>query len=93
MAAVWMNLEAQSDAPHSPPVVTRPPPPASFPTNRFMVIGWSVCFPVGIIFGRFSHSFAEFGFFAHRGLQTLGALFAFVGFFVAVSFTEDSGSG
>lgn len=67
-------------------------PPCS-PTNRLMVIGWSICFPVGIIFARFSRSFAEFGFFAHRGLQTLGTVFALAGFFVAVSFTEDSGSG
>lgn len=54
-----------------------------------MVIGWSVCFPVGILFARFSESFATVGFPVHRMLQTLGFLLALAGFFVAVSFTED----
>lgn len=66
---------------------------ACCPINRLMVIGWSVCFPVGIIFARFSNSFAEFGFFVHRALQSVGAVLALAGFIVAVSFTKDAGSG
>lgn len=58
-----------------------------------MIIAWSVCFPVGILFARFSDNFAKVGFPVHRMLQTLGFLLALCGFFVAVYFTEDFGIG
>eukprot|EP00904_Undaria_pinnatifida_P013446 jgi/Undpi1/9231/HiC_scaffold_26.g11689.m1 len=58
-----------------------------------MVIGWSICFPFGVIFARFSKSFAKLGFPAHRALQSSGALFGLAGFVVAIVFTENTGSG
>lgn len=45
------------------------------------------------MFARFSSSFAQLGFPAHRLLQTLGSVLVIAGFFVAVSFTEDFGLG
>lgn len=58
-----------------------------------MVLGWGVCFPIGVIFARFSPDFDKIGFPAHRALQSLGAVLALIGFFVAVSFTSDVGKG
>lgn len=58
-----------------------------------MVIGWSVFFPIGIMYARFAKSFANIGFPYHRALQSTGAILALAGFFLAISFTEDSGKG
>ncbi|CAN0464209.1 unnamed protein product [Ascophyllum nodosum] len=63
-----------------------------FAHGWLMVLSWGVCFPLGIMFARFSPNFAKIGFPVHRALQSLGAVLALAGFFVAVSFTSDSGS-
>ena len=45
------------------------------------------------MFARFSPNFTKIGFPVHRALQSLGAVLALAGFFVAVSFTSDFGGG
>eukprot|EP00903_Cladosiphon_okamuranus_P015936 g14720.t1 len=56
-----------------------------------MVLGWTLCFPAGILFARFSSSFKDVGFPAHRILQSLGSVLVVAGFIVAIMFTEDKG--
>eukprot|EP00752_Nemacystus_decipiens_P012683 g11236.t1 len=56
-----------------------------------MVLGWTLCFPSGIMFARFSNSFKDLGFPAHRILQTLGSVLVIAGFITAIVFTEDKG--
>lgn len=58
-----------------------------------MVLGWAFCFPAGILFARFSSSFKDLGFPAHRLLQTLGSALVIAGFITAIVFTEDNGIG
>ncbi|CAN0448938.1 unnamed protein product, partial [Hapterophycus canaliculatus] len=56
-----------------------------------MVLGWTVCFPVGIMYARFSSNFGSIGFPAHRILQSLGSVLVISGFICAIVFTEDFG--
>ncbi|CAM9712018.1 unnamed protein product [Ectocarpus sp. 12 AP-2014] len=56
-----------------------------------MALGWTLCFPAGIMYARFSRSFKDIGFPAHRLLQSLGSVLVIIGFFCAVAFTEDFG--
>ncbi len=58
-----------------------------------MVLGWTFCFPAGILFARFSSSFKDIGFPAHRILQSLGTVLVIAGFITAVVFTEDKELG
>ncbi|CAM9378998.1 unnamed protein product [Pylaiella littoralis] len=63
--------------------------PIEYAHGWLMVLGWTVLFPAGIMFGRFSRSFKDVGFPAHRLLQTSGSLLVIAGFIIAISFTED----
>ncbi|CAN0497406.1 unnamed protein product, partial [Ectocarpus sp. 12 AP-2014] len=64
---------------------------AEYVHGWLMVLGWTLCFPMGILFARFSSSFKDLGFPAHRVLQSLGSLLVIAGFVVSVIFTEDEG--
>ncbi|CAB1105175.1 unnamed protein product [Ectocarpus sp. CCAP 1310/34] len=64
---------------------------AEYVHGWLMVLGWTLCFPMGILFARFSRSFKGLGFPAHRVLQSLGSLLVIAGFVVSVIFTEDEG--
>lgn len=59
--------------------------------TRLMALAWGLFMPIGIISARFSPNFATIGFPVHRALQSVGATLALAGFFVAISFTQDSG--
>lgn len=49
----------------------------------FMIVAWMLCFPIGILVARYGRTFFTW-LPKHRIIQSVGFLFVFIGFFLAV---------
>lgn len=48
-----------------------------------MILGWQLCFPIGILLARYGRTMFRW-FPVHRAVQSVGFLFVFIAFFLAV---------
>lgn len=56
----------------------------------FMIIGWMICFPAGILIARYGRTFFTW-FPKHRMINTIGFVAVFIGFFLAIGAVASDG--
>lgn len=56
----------------------------------FMIIGWMICFPLGILLARYGRTFFTW-FPKHRLINTIGFVAVFIGFFIVIAAVASEG--